>query len=294
VPKAKIPYINLNMKTHSNRDGSTNWESLFGNVNLDSGALATVQIEANGQNGQVPVDAVRFVCTSKAIDDKVDNSVPTTVPSGSTVFLAPGFYTNDWVNRSFEDMQDESSTHNKYSKVPFFLICACSIDNYLYQNPSPGSMDNLGSLLALGHNGLICMGTSDNNFPARSYAPYINDVASGLCFGRAFIDQANSSFFLDGSNNLQCMYALLGAGTLRAQPYIQFGSVLEQNKTVSTTVTNNSTSPVLIKGVTVTSAGIYTVSSTVTTTGQNCAHSDIEIRPETVFQAGSHVTIKAN
>jgi asparagine N-glycosylation enzyme membrane subunit Stt3 len=90
------------------------------------------------------------------------------------------------------------------------------------------------------------------------------------------------------------MYALLGAGTLRAKQYIEYGSEIEQNKTVSTAVTDNVTTPVKITGVTVTNTGTYTVTSTVTTSGgQNCSHSEVDIRPETVFQYGSKVTISA-
>jgi hypothetical protein len=209
----------VNMKIHGNKDGG-NWEPIFSEVALDSNTIVTIALEANGQLGEVRADAVKFVCASPAIDDIVDNSSPTVTPRGSAIFTTQGFYTSDWVDRSFESMQDENEGHDKFSKVPFFLLSGGLVNNFLFKKK--GSVDNVGNLFALGHNGLICMGTSGYNYLGKSFAPFTKSLAEGKDFGTAFMNQANSNFDLDGANNLACMYALLGAGTLHAQAYIAF------------------------------------------------------------------------
>jgi hypothetical protein len=209
----------VNMKIHGNKDGG-NWELIFSEVALDSNTMVTIALEANGQLGEVRADAVKFACASPTIDDVVDNSSPAVTPLGSAIFTTQGFYTSDWVDRSFESMQDENEGHDKFSKVPFFLLSGGLVNNFLFKKE--GSMDNVGNLLALGHNGLICMGTSGYNYSGRSFAPFTKSLAEGKDFGTAFISHANSNFDFDGDHNILCMYALLGAGTLHAQAYVAF------------------------------------------------------------------------
>jgi hypothetical protein len=285
----------FSMRKHDKRDGTTQWEQVFsGNISLHANNMSILIITANEQNGDVIADAIRYKCSAVSIDDRIDNVEPITNPSGtggSAIFSTPGFFTSDCVNRSFISMQDEDGTnHNKFSKVPFFVTNACYINDYIYIN---NSMDNLGNLYALAHNGLTCLGTSDLNFQYRKYDAYTNALNSGLDFGQAFLAQANvyfsDRFYPDG------LYILLGAGTLRAKPYIQYGSEKEENKIISTTVTKNSTNPVLIRGVTVSSGGNYTVTSKVVTSPpQQCSNTAIVIRGETSFKNGSIVDIKAN
>ena len=196
------------MRAHNNT-GESNWEPVFSEVALDSNTTVTIMLEANGQLGEVRADAVKFACASPMIDDIVDNSSPAISPPGSAIFTTQGFYTSDWVDRSFESMQDENEGHNKFSKGPFFLLSGGLVNNYLFKKE--GSMDNLGNLFALGHNGLICMGTSGYNYLGKSFAPFTKSLAEGKDFGNAFMSQANSNFDLDGDHNLRCMYALLGA-----------------------------------------------------------------------------------
>jgi hypothetical protein len=284
----------LNMQKHIHRDGTSNWELVFSNISLTKGHMVILQIAANGQDGDVIADAVRFKCANPAVDDRLDNVEPTTNPGGAggnAIFSTPGFFTDDWVDRSFISMQDEDNTnHRAYSKTPFYLASACYNNDFIYIN-SLCSIDNTGNLEALGHNGLICLGTSSDGNPDAYNDPYINTLASGKDFGQALVAQAQAHTSFYGYS----LFCLLGAGTLRAQPYVQYGTEKEENKTVSTTVTKSSTNPVLIRGVTVSSSGNYTVTSTVTTSPpQQCSHSEVVIRGETVFTQGCTADIKAN
>jgi hypothetical protein len=88
-------------------------------------------------------------------------------------------------------------------------------------------------------------------------------------------------------------YALLGAGTLRAQPYIQYGSDIIEYQTITTSFSLNTVNPVLVRNVTVENGASFTVTSTHTSSSPVCTHSEIVIRPETCFQQGSEVDIKA-
>jgi len=284
-------YWLFNMGVHYHRDGSTNWEQVFDNITLHSGNMAIVVIPSNGQNGDVIADAIRFKSSSR--DDKIDNAAPLINPvgaGGGAIFSTQGFSTSDYTGRSYLSMQDEDGTnHNKFSKTPFYITNACEINDFIYIN---GSMDNLGNLYALGHNGLICMGTSNSIWESDDYYSFTCALTSGNDFGQAFLLHAQAYFAISPSVD---MYALLGAGSIRAQPYVQYGSEKEENKTVSTTVTKNSTNPVLIRGVTVSSSGNYTVTSTVTTSPPaQCSHSEVVVRGETVFTQGCTSDIKAN
>jgi hypothetical protein len=190
--------------------------------------MTIVGLQLNdGRTGDHIVDAVRFIRTTPGtpvIDSVVDDALPGNyyeepIDSPSTIFSTTGFRSNDDVYRGFEDMGSEPGGGG-FSKTQFFLTNACSINDFLCNNP--GTTDkNVGNLYALGYNGLICMGTTINDFQGDNKGPYTRALRDGNCFGQAFLAKINQNF--DGR------YALLGAGTLRAQPYVQFSSEIIQN-----------------------------------------------------------------
>jgi len=115
-----------------------------------------------------------------------------------------------------------------FPRPPFFLTNACEINDFIYINPT---MDNMGNLYALGHNGLICLGTSDCNWTNWDYSTFLGAIAAGNDFGQSFLTQANIHVFPqrydpNGDPRGDGLYCLLGSGTLRAQPYIQYGSLI--------------------------------------------------------------------
>ena len=97
-------------------------------------------------------------------------------------------------------------------------------------------------------------------------------------FGQAFIYAVNTTGWI--APKWFCNYNLLGAGTLRAQPYIQFGSDIIENEDITYIRLVSSNNPVLIREVTVSGNGNLYVYSSNTPFG---THPEIVIRPQTVF-----------
>lgn len=116
-----------------------------------------------------------------------------------------GFYTNQDETRSYYSMQDDGGQ----SKTPFYLLQACHINPFNYPNC-------LGLLYAMGHNGLISMGTTTANWMNWYNEIFIAELKKGNNFGKAFLKQAQWKFpgrYDDGN------YALLGSGTLKSRAY---------------------------------------------------------------------------
>jgi hypothetical protein len=208
-------------------------------------------------------------------DDQPGN-YPEVVDDPSSIFSTTGFRSTDDVFRGFEDMGTEPGGGG-FSKTQFFLMKACSINDFIYIWGS--TLDkNVGNLYALGYNGLICMGNTIADPESDDKGPYTRDLRDGRCFGQAFLAQANSPFCFNQR------YALLGAGTLRSQPYIQFGSDIIENEDITYMRLVSTNNPVLIRDVTVTGNGnLYVTSTYVDGASPFGTHGEIVIRPETVF-----------
>jgi hypothetical protein len=274
------------------------WERLFSNIPLTAGMMAIVSIDVNGIVGTAIADAVRFICASPAVDQKVDDFEPTGYPQipndPSVIFSTPGFYTSDCANRGYEDIGSED---NGSSKTPFFLMNCCSINNYTYLHPNPVITDkNIGNLYALGHNGLICMGASNTDFASYNKDSFISTIKQGSDFGQAYLAQANQYFFLEPTRTSQfeyhnTIYALLGAGTLRAQPYVQFGSIILEGFHVGNPRFDNTDQPVLIRNVTASSN--WVVTSTHSSSSPVGTHGEIVVRPETVLSPTGEIRLSA-
>lgn len=73
------------------------------------------------------------------------------------------------------------------------------------------------------------------------------------------------------------------AGNLRAQPYVQYGSDIEENMTITWSQTLDFYTPIIIRNVTVESSGNWVVMSTYNTSSPFGTHSEIVVRPETHF-----------
>jgi hypothetical protein len=256
------------------------WEKLFGctsTVHLQDTQMAIVSLQLNdGQYGDHIVDAVRFICPSAGVDQIVDDDAQPgdyqePVDNPSTIFSTTGFRSNDDVYRGFEDMGSEPGGGG-FAKTQFFLTNACSINDFIFN--TPGTLDkNVGNLYALGYNGLICMGTTTDDGQSDDKGPYTIPLRDGACFGQAFLAKINQNF---GGR-----YALLGAGTLRAQPYAQFGSMVLEGFHVGNPRTDTTDKPMLIRNVTASSN--WVVTSTHRSSSPFGTHSEIVIRPETVL-----------
>lgn len=70
-------------------------------------------------------------------------------------------------------------------------------------------------MYAMLQNGLICMGSSKLYYP-KDHALYTDSLGNGCSFGKSFLYYLNSQKY---NPNYQSL-ALIGAGTLKFQPYI--------------------------------------------------------------------------
>lgn len=218
------------------------WHQIFAEgLPMDSNFMAVVFTPAGKGNhplvpgglirGRQIIKAIRFISVDKTVDQTISATQPTTYPDIDNcpqgIFSANGCYTSDAVDRSYEEMGDEPGGGG-LSKTQFFLISAGQINNFIHclghvnsgdttiHNGSPTLSKCLGTLYALGHNGLICMGTVTADYLQDSYDPFISSLARGKDFGQAFLDQQNARSFGE-------VYSLLGAGSLKSQPYV-FGA----------------------------------------------------------------------
>lgn len=226
-------------------------------------------------------DAVLFISTDGTVVDVVDDSEPNVYPeqdnSSHHILSTRGFAFNDYINRNYEDMGSEPGGGG-VSKTQFFMFDACDINNFL-------EYKNIGMMYALGHNGLINMGAGGPDYQANGpfRTAYIEALATGMDFGQAFIYALNNSSIID---RYGALYNLLGAGSLQARSYIQYGTVITEDLDINSGYSTIAMMPILIRNVIVNDNGDWDVSCS---SALNCTHSEIVIRPETVLSpAGSN------
>jgi hypothetical protein len=267
---------------------------VYTGVTLGPGQMARIMIPDWDTTSDVITDAVWFHSTSPDTNTNiyVDDAQPSSYPDSNNhptgIFSTKGFFTMNSFDRAYEEMGDEPGG-NGLSKTRFFVINSCSVNEWTNSWNGSGltNNQNSGTLYALGHNGLICMGASTSDQAnIDGYDPYINVLAAGSDFGQAYLAQSNNNFYYP-------LYALLGAGTLRAQPYVQYGSASYCGMNISTHDTINTINPILLCNDTVTSTGVFQVTSTHSSSSPFGTHAEIVIQPETWFQTGSSVDIKA-
>lgn len=293
-----------------------NWHCIFPNVSMDPTHMAIIYTpawlgyhpDAPGDHfitGDQIVSGVRFISTGAGVDQTVNAVQPATYqdvddwPQG--VFSTNGCFTSDEVDRSYEEMGDEPGGGG-YSKTQFFMTNACQINDYIYCTPASiypysfgwdlnGSLvvsKNLGNLYALGHNGLACMGTATADYSDVNQSPFTTTLANGGDLGEAFLAQQNAYFWYrwyDGTTWKYdpFFYSLLGAGSLRTIPYVQFGSWTETPRTISDNENTYSHAPVEIQSVNVTATGNWTVTSVHDGNSPFGTHSEIVVWPECDF-----------
>jgi hypothetical protein len=221
-------------------------------------------------------DAVLFISTDSTIDTAIDDSQPYTYPEQENasyqIFSNGGFAFSDYFNRNYENMGNEPGGGG-WSKTQFYMFCACDINNFTKSK-------NIGTMYALGHNGLISMGAGGPDGSDQVMrSPYINTLKNGIDFGQAFIYALNQIAYWWPEPRSR-YYNLLGAGTLRSQPYIQNGSYIIADQTFNDGQYIFNYGTVLIRNVNVNGNGSLTVNAHNTTFGR---HSEIVVRPETVF-----------
>lgn len=289
---------NISQQTHINYlPADHKWERLFGaTVFLGEGQMAIIGLQLNDEWGLRPgnriVDAVRFIRASGGIDTIIDDAQPGTFPDSvnnpGTIFSSTGFHLSDDVFRGFEDLGSEPGGGG-FSKSQFFLTNACSINDFTYSRATEKDK-NIGNLYALGYNGLICMGATTNDYGGDDKGPYTRALRNGNCFGQAYLDKINAFF------STSYLFTLLGAGTLRAQPYIQYGSEVIRRRVISDTQSVSTNNPVLIGDVTVNGNGDWHVTTTHDGSSPFGTHPEIVIRPETVISptGSNEVVFTAN
>ena len=297
----------IDQRTHNNRLSNDplspdyNWERIIitnpdTGIALTQGSLAIFVIGAdNGLSGDIIADAVRFKSADSTVDSIVDDAEPSSYYDVSdrpdTIFYTKGFYTDDEVMRGYEDMGEEPGGGGN-SKPQFYFMDACGINNFICThtdaghdpNPQNTIAKNLGTLYALGHNGLVCMGAADEDLPGIDRSYFTKAINNGMDFGEAFLTFQNTRFVVGDSNKIITnFYILLGAGSLLAQPYIQFGSSIEEYKTITWCDTVDYNTPVFIDNVTVNGQGTYVITSWHHSSSPFGTHAEIVIRPETDF-----------
>ena len=166
-------------------------------IYLRHGYVFNFEFQACGKsldtvNDRAVVDAIKLVNDLTGEEIILDNDL------GDSIF-----YTEQSRLRSYLTMQDDGGQ----SKSLFYLLMACHINPFNKTN-------NLGNLYAMGHNGLISMGTttinntnSDNNY-------FINPLREGKNFGEAMLEFTSHYF-----PRCDRIFALLGAGTLKSKAY---------------------------------------------------------------------------
>ena len=118
-----------------------------------------------------------------------------------------------------------------------------------------------------------------------SKEPFFNSLAQGNDFGSAFLEQSNAYFYQGADPS----YALLGAGSLRSQPYIQFGTQEIRWQTYnSADIVISSDRPIFLKNVTVNGNGGLQVTSTHTANSPFGTYAEVKVRESTFSPTGTH------
>lgn len=268
--------VEVLMPTYGAREYGPTVPSITGNYYID--AIRFISCDANGTPLANPVDEiVNFTDPAAGYQNQINNA--------SQVYTTTGCYTNDGEYRSYEDMGSESGGGG-IAKPVFFMTNACQINCFTQTwvpasdlppyYSGPAFIRNLGNMYALGNNGLICFGAASDDDLYGSKAAFTSALRNGRDFGEAFLAQQPFSL-------VNLTFALLGAGSLQAQPYIQYGSYIEPPRTISDTESTPSSAPVLIQNVNVTGSGKWTVTSTIGSGSPVCARSEIVVRAECDF-----------
>jgi hypothetical protein len=100
------------------------------------------------------------------------------------------------------------------SKVLFFNDLGCSNLQYDAENC-------LGQMYAMLHSGLVCMGATSWNWNSNSHAKFSEALGNGRTFGQAFLEYVNEPRWRGYD---QLVMTLLGAGTLKLEPYVPSAS----------------------------------------------------------------------
>jgi hypothetical protein len=290
----------VNQKVHATTNWQANWEEVKSGspatpitMTLTAGNMFLMEISVNdGQTGTHIADAVALVNPNNTsdyiiIDDAEPANYTPTNNNPSVLFSTKGFFVCDDISRNYEDMANEYGGKGKI-QTPFFCHNACHINKFNERRADPIKDKNLGSLYALGQEGLICMGTASLDWPGDNKETFFNCCVNEFDFGQAFREQAQTRF---GSSST--IYALLGAGALRPKPYIQYSSLELRDKTYSTSnATVSSAQPVYLYNVKVNLNGGLVVTSkhseTVAPISPFGTYSEIKVRESSLSPTGTH------
>ncbi len=185
------------------------WRLIGNSLDVLPGEVLTVFFNANHHSNEIVndiaiADAIKFEYLGTGFDSiVVDNEYP-------------GFIREDSLNRAYYSMLDDGGP----SKVPFYILQTCHINCYTFD-------DNLGLLYAMGHNGLMSVGSSNPNGGIGEFSLFLGALGRGLTFGEAFLHMANdpSKAGVAGGDK----FILCGAGTMKAQAYRDYVDTLSMD-----------------------------------------------------------------
>jgi hypothetical protein len=282
--------VTVNQQTHINpSSGDANLEVLLNTLHLTAGNMFIIEINLNdGLGGDHVVDAVAVRLLPAGTTVYIDDTEPTfTEPfdNPGLIFSTAAFTPIDYINRSYEDLGDENGGNGRI-KTPFYCHNACNINEFNVNSKRALAIDkNIGTLLALGHEGLICMGAVSHDNPGVVKNAFFECLASGLDFGEAFRAQMQAQ----SAVNADRVYGLLGAGALRWKPYVQFNSLEIRDRTFNSG-TNSFTpnQPIYLYHVTVNGTAGLVATSTHNTSSPFGTYSEVKMRESTLSPTGSN------
>jgi hypothetical protein len=224
----------------------------------------TMYLNGNPNPTQYAIlDAVKFV------------GIAGTPTEGQTIIVdnnSSGFSMGPRSDRTYL----ECSVDGGIPKTPFFIANSCHLSEYT--GSTINGANCLGYLFAMLYSGLISVGTTNNNWTASSYSTFIQAINDKKDFGQAFLAQAqevypNKLFVSDEQ------YQLIGAGNLKAEAYIPFGSPLLANTSVDSVIDVDYPSAVTLKNYIVNPTGDVSIG----------AVRQIKVTGESHFKNGSKV-----
>ena len=243
------------------------WWLISDSLEVLSGEVLTVWFNANHKSKEIVndysiADAVKFEYLGTGFDSIViDNE-------------DPGFIREDSLNRAYYSMIDDGGP----SKVPFHILQACHINCYTFD-------DNLGLLYAMGHDGLMSVGSSNANSGYSEYPLFLGALSRGMSFGEDFRYMVNNNDKVSGHDK----FILCGAGTLKAKAYRDYVDMISM-------MTNNQVFNTNYEYFVERKAWINTFPNSTTTVTSNgslsiTAGEDIIILPEFVAEAGCEMEL---
>ncbi len=191
--------VNINPRAYTSSQGS-GWMPI-GQANLNNEEyflrfepFLSLKNQQPGDKEILPISAIK-------ISGQISGSV-----SYFTVDNADYWYSNQRpIDRNFNTMQDNGGQ----SKAHFFLSKGCKNSNFLHKN-------NISLSYAMGHSGLICLGTSTSHAKENTYKNFLIMLKSDdISFGSSYLSYINEK-------RSNYTYSLMGAGTLKAKPYKEF------------------------------------------------------------------------